>query len=86
MCRKLETEQEKVLPFYASSLTQEEEEQTKAAELEEPTEILAKVYTNRNFVPTFLSQKRANCSKSAAGLLPGCHQVDIGMRSHPPDK
>ena len=26
MCRKLETEEEKVLPFYASSLTKEEQE------------------------------------------------------------
>lgn len=26
MCRKLETEEEKVLPFYASSLTHEEDE------------------------------------------------------------
>jgi hypothetical protein len=43
MCRKLETEQEKVLPFYASSLMEEEEQQAKAAQLEEPTEPLAKV-------------------------------------------
>ncbi|CAB3996316.1 Hypothetical predicted protein [Paramuricea clavata] len=43
MCRKLETEQEKVLPFYSSSLTEEEDEQAKTAELEEPTESLAKV-------------------------------------------
>ena len=28
------------------------------------------------------SQKRASCSKSAAGLLPCCHQADIRMRSH----
>ena len=46
MCRKLETEQEKVLPFYASSLAQEEEQQAKAAQLEEPTEPLAKVAHN----------------------------------------
>lgn len=43
MSRKLQTEQEKVLPFYASSLTEEEEEQVKVAELESPTEGLAKV-------------------------------------------
>ena len=46
MCRKLETEQEKVLPVYASSLAQEEEQQAKAAQLEEPTEPLAKVAHN----------------------------------------
>ena len=28
------------------------------------------------------SQKRVSCSKSAAGLLPFCHQADIRMRSH----
>ena len=28
------------------------------------------------------SQKRASCSKSAAGLLPCSHQADIRMRSH----
>jgi hypothetical protein len=44
MCRKLETEQEKVLPFYSSFLTEEEDEQAKAAQLEEPTESLAKVH------------------------------------------
>ena len=27
------------------------------------------------------SQKRASCSKSAAGLLPCCHRTDIRMRS-----
>lgn len=43
MCRKLETEQEKVLPFYSSSLTEEEEEHVKSTEQEQPTESLAKV-------------------------------------------
>lgn len=43
MCRKLETEQEKVLPFYASSLSKEEELQVETAQFEEPTESLAKV-------------------------------------------
>ena len=28
------------------------------------------------------SQKRVSCRKSAAGLLPCCHQIDIRMRSH----
>ena len=28
------------------------------------------------------NQKHASCSKSAAGLLPCCHQADIRMRSH----
>lgn len=43
VCRKLETEEEKVLPFYASSLTQEEQEDIKAAVLEAPSQALAAV-------------------------------------------
>lgn len=43
MCRKLETEEEKVLPFYASSLTSEEQEDVEAAVLEPPSEPLAAV-------------------------------------------
>jgi len=43
MCRKLETEEEKVLPFYASSLTQEEQEDVAAAVTEPPSEALATV-------------------------------------------
>ncbi|XP_076473124.1 dynein regulatory complex subunit 2-like [Babylonia areolata] len=43
MCRKLETEEEKVLPFYASSLTKEEQEDVEAAVLEPPSESLAAV-------------------------------------------
>ena len=43
MCRKLETEEEKVLPFYATSLTPEEEAEV-AAQAEEPcSEELVKV-------------------------------------------
>lgn len=41
MCRKLETEEEKVLPFYASSLTKEEQEDVDAAVLEPPSEPIA---------------------------------------------
>ena len=43
MCRKLETEEEKVLPFYASSLTAEEQADIRAAVMEEYTEPLALV-------------------------------------------
>ncbi|XP_046351485.2 dynein regulatory complex subunit 2-like [Haliotis rufescens] len=43
MCRKVETEEEKVLPFYASSLTAEEIEDVDAAILEPPSEPLALV-------------------------------------------
>ncbi|RUS84822.1 hypothetical protein EGW08_007437 [Elysia chlorotica] len=43
MCRKLETEEEKVLPFYASSLTKEEQEDVEAAVYEPPSQPLAEV-------------------------------------------
>jgi hypothetical protein len=43
MCRRLETEEEKVLPFYASSLTAEEREDVDAAVAEPPNEKLAEV-------------------------------------------
>ncbi|XP_072026425.1 LOW QUALITY PROTEIN: dynein regulatory complex subunit 2-like [Amphiura filiformis] len=42
-CRKLETEEEKVLPFYASSLTDEEQEDVSAAVAEPPSEPLAEI-------------------------------------------
>ncbi|ELU04099.1 hypothetical protein CAPTEDRAFT_167685 [Capitella teleta] len=43
MCRKVETEEEKVLPFYATSLTEEELEDVEAATLEPPSEKMAAV-------------------------------------------
>ena len=43
MCRKLETEHEKVLPFYTSSLTTEEQNQARAHAMETPHGELAKV-------------------------------------------
>ena len=43
MCRKLETEEEKVLPFYASSLTKDEQEDVDVAVMETPSEPLANV-------------------------------------------
>lgn len=45
MCRKLETEAEKVLPFYASSLFPEEDDDVAAAMQEAPSEPLAEVKT-----------------------------------------
>ena len=43
MCRKLETEEEKVLPFWSGSLTHEEEEQIASVVTEPPTEELTQV-------------------------------------------
>ncbi len=43
MCRKLETEEEKILPFYASSLTEYEENDIKQALYETPGHELADV-------------------------------------------
>lgn len=48
MCRKLETEQEKVLPFYSCSLSAEES-LGGGGSVEEPTEELAKVIQHRPF-------------------------------------
>lgn len=45
ICRKFETEEEKVLPFYASSLTKEEQNDVNAAVLEAPNEALVRVST-----------------------------------------
>ncbi|KAK0148666.1 Dynein regulatory complex subunit 2 [Merluccius polli] len=42
MCRKFETEHEKVLPFYTSSLTTEEQTQEKLKAMEPPSEELAR--------------------------------------------
>ena len=46
MSRKLETEAEKVLPFYTSSLTSEEDDDVAAAMQEAPSEPLAEVRSN----------------------------------------
>lgn len=43
MCRKLETEEEKILPFYASSLTEQEENDLKQALYENPGKDLSDV-------------------------------------------
>lgn len=45
VCRKLETEQEKVLPFYTSSLNAEELSQEKAHAMEAMSEIAQVKYT-----------------------------------------
>lgn len=43
MCRKLETEEEKILPFYASSLSEQEEKEIKQTLYENPSQDLADV-------------------------------------------
>lgn len=43
ICRKFETEEEKVLPFYSSALTPEEQEEVEIQNQEEITEDFAKV-------------------------------------------
>jgi hypothetical protein len=44
MCRKLETEEEKILPFYVSSLTEQEEREIRHALNENPGKELADVF------------------------------------------
>lgn len=53
ICRKFETEEEKVLPFYASSLTQEEQNDVNAAVLEAPNEALVTVRNTSSFISWF---------------------------------
>ena len=43
MCRKLETEEEKILPFYSSSLTTQEEEESGEAMARPPSEPIVEV-------------------------------------------
>lgn len=47
ICRKFETEEEKVLPFYSSALTPTEQEEVERQNQEDLTEELAKVRTGR---------------------------------------
>ncbi|KAM7116447.1 dynein regulatory complex subunit 2 isoform 2-T2 [Molossus nigricans] len=53
ICRKFETEEEKVLPFYSSALTAEEQEEIEKVSAEELTEELAKDITNYKGMENF---------------------------------
>ncbi|CAF0963695.1 unnamed protein product [Adineta steineri] len=53
MCRKLESEEEKILPFYASTLTDEERAEVEAAFYEQPFEELAKDMYTYDALDTF---------------------------------
>ncbi|XP_022530601.2 dynein regulatory complex subunit 2 [Astyanax mexicanus] len=53
MCRKLETEQEKVLPFYISSLSAEELSQERAQAMEPPSEELAQAMLDNTALEKF---------------------------------
>ena len=53
MCRKLETEEEKVLPLYASSLTAEEEKEVEKEMKEEPSEPLAELFHEYSSLENF---------------------------------
>lgn len=53
ICRKFETEEEKVLPFYSSTLTPEEQEEIEEVSAEELTEELAKEITNYKGMENF---------------------------------
>lgn len=55
MCRKLETEEEKVLPFYASTLSEQEEKEIDAMQKQEPENELANVGPNLNSSFKFIS-------------------------------
>lgn len=53
MCRKLEAEEEKILPFYTSTLTDEERTEVEAAFYEQPFEELAKDMYTYDSLETF---------------------------------
>lgn len=53
MCRKLETEEEKVLPFYPSSLSDAEKEEAEKAIMEKPSEQLALLMQNYTALDQF---------------------------------
>ncbi|KAM5333977.1 dynein regulatory complex subunit 2 [Glossophaga mutica] len=53
ICRKFETEEEKVLPFYSSTLTPEEQEEMEETGPEEVTEELAKVIADYRGLENF---------------------------------
>lgn len=75
ICRKFETEEEKVLPFYASSLTQEEQNDVNAAVLEAPNEALVIVMheysTLENFWKRFnkVSLDKLALEKEKQGMM-----------------
>lgn len=75
ICRKFETEEEKVLPFYASSLTQEEQNDVNAAVLEAPNEALVTVMheysTLENFWKRFnkVSLDKLALEKEKQGMM-----------------
>lgn len=65
MCRRLESEEEKVLPFYSSSLNWEEQKAVDKLALEKPVESLAQV-------------NRLNSEMGGIHLcLLGCHMEEI---------
>jgi len=53
MCRKLETEEEKVLPFYATSLTLPEQHEVEEAVQEKPNEQLAQLFHEYSALENF---------------------------------
>ncbi|MBN3303447.1 DRC2 protein, partial [Amia calva] len=81
MCRRLETEQEKVLPFYPSSLSAEEQSQAEQAALEPPSDQLAQLMQDYSVLSRFwqrynkvlldrlvLEQERAALAREGAQL------------------
>ena len=55
MCRKLETEEEKVLPFYSSSLTPQEEVEANEDMARPPSEPIARVSLRKTSLSTVYS-------------------------------
>jgi hypothetical protein len=71
MCRKFETEEEKVLPFYSSVLTPKDQEEIEAQSLEELSqqEELAKVRAGGCWVVGSISNG-SHCTASPSNSTP----------------
>ena len=87
MCRKLEAEEEKVLPFYASTLTDEERAEVEAAFYEQPFENLAKVtshiknrHPNRSLSMPARTCTPSMCSKRSGSDLAKCRWINSRWR------
>ena len=83
MCRKLETEEEKVLPFFTSSLSSEEEEKVTEEMAEKPSEQLAGVRQIIIFYPpssyVFIILKGYVRVLALAKLLEALQQSSLGQ-------
>ncbi|NXG09767.1 DRC2 protein, partial [Sakesphorus luctuosus] len=80
MCRRLETEEEKVLPFYPSSLTEEELQDARRALEETPVEPLAQAM--QDYVGLERFWQRFNKAKLEEKVLERTHVALAKRNQH----